>query len=518
MANKFTYDKVAAERIVKFIEQRCTHVKGELAPANIKLEDWTKEILREIFGWMREDGTRKYRMAYIEVPRKNGKTTITAGVGLYMLLADDEKGAEVYSAAASREQANIAFEIASQMVEQDAKLESRCEVFRSAITVPKTNSRFKSLSKESKTKHGLNASCVIVDELHAHPDRELFDVLLTSTGSRRQPLVIVITTAGVKDETSIGWIMHEKARKQIEGIENDESFYAKIYGASDDDDPSDEKVWKKANPNLDISVKMDYLRDQWHRVESEPSFLNVFKRLHLDIWTGSYHAFISSIEWNACNIKLVKEKDMVGQECICALDLASTSDFNAFVCVFKEDETYHVLPYFWIPKDTIKNRPNSQQIQSWVDQKYITATPGNVSDYNYIRKKIGELSDKFTIQQVAFDRWNARQLAIDLEDDGLNMIEFIQGYKSFSPAMKELERLILKKQLNHGGHPVLTWMNDNLVYSQDPAGNIKPNKVKSADKIDGMVSLIMCIGRWIFHQPQTTTSMYETLDDEDLII
>lgn len=510
---KYRHDKQAADRIVKFLEQRCTHVKGELSGQTVKLEKWQKEIFGDIFGWKRPDGTRRYRMAYIEVPRKNGKTTLSAGAGLYMLFADGEKGAEVYSAAANKEQANIAFEIASLMCDGDSRLGAICTVLRKSIYVKKTASRFMSLSKESKTKHGLNASCVIVDELHAHPDRELFDVLTTSTGSRREPLIIVITTAGIKDESSIGWVMHEKARQIINGTIKDDSFYAKIYGATDEDDPSDEKVWRKANPNYGVSVKKGYIKDQWTRVSTEPSYLNTFKRLHLNMWTGSYEAFISPNVWARCNLKKIHQPE--NKPCIMALDLAAISDFNALATAFWEDEMLNVIMDFWIPEDSIEGRHNKTQIRAWVDGGYITATPGNVSDYDYIRQCIIDKSKKFHIQEIAYDPWNSRQLIIMLENDGANCVEHRQGYVSMSPAMKEMERMVLAKKLNHGGNPVLAWMNDNLVFSTDPAGNIKPDKKNSSDKIDGVVAAIMATGRAIFYKTEGT-SVYES--EEDLIL
>ena len=508
----YHYDEVAAEMAVSFFESLLTHVKGEWAGQPFLLEDWQKdEIIRPLFGWKREDGTRRYRTAYIEVPRKNGKSSLSAGLGLFLLFADGEPGAEIYSAAGDREQANIVFGVAKAMVEEQPELAKLAKVYRKAIVVESTRSFYHVLSADAYTKHGLNAHGVIFDELHVQPNRDLWDVLKTSTGSRRQPLVVAITTAGF-DRESICYELHEHARQVQEAIIEDDAFLPVVYAADESDDWLDEEVWRKANPNLGVSLKWEYLQEEAETAKQTPAYQNTFRRLHLNQWTQQETRWLPLEAWDACTAG-VDAKLLEGSVCYGGLDLASSSDIASLVLCFPsergEDERLAWLPFFWIPREKMMERARKDRVpyDMWVEQGLITATEGNVIDYAVIVREIEELGERYNIREIAFDRWGAFQVSQALDGAGFTMVGFGQGFASMAGPTKELLRLVLDEKLAHGGHPVLRWMADNVVVSQDAAGNLKPNKQKSREKIDGIVAGIMALDRAMRHQG--TKSVYE---------
>jgi phage terminase large subunit-like protein len=512
VAEEFYFDEHSAQLAVRFFEQFLRHSKGEWAGQRFVLEDWQKyEIIRPLFGWKRPDGTRRYRTAYIEVPRKNGKSTMAAGIALLLLFADDEPGAEVYSAAADRDQAGIVFEQAKQMVEAAPQLARLAEVYKRSIVVPSSVSVYRVLSADVKTKHGLNAHGVVFDELHAQPTRELWDVLTTSVGARRQPLVVAITTAGF-DRESICWEQHEYARQVLEGIFEDPSYFAYIRAADQEDDWLDEDVWARANPNLYATVKMDYLRNEARRAEQTPAYQNTFRRLHLNQWTQQETRWLPLEAWDACGAPF-DARLLEGTPCYGGLDLASSSDIASLVLCFTsepgEEERYAWIPFFWIPEENMVERARKDRVpyDAWSRDGLITATEGNVIDYGYIIRDIEELGERYNIREIAFDRWGAFQVSQALEGAGFTMVGFGQGFVSMAGPTKELLRLILDGRLAHGGHPVLRWMADNMVVSTDAAGNVKPNKAKSREKIDGIVAGIMALDRAIRHQ--AAGSVYE---------
>ena len=509
----FYFDKEAASKAIGFIETFCTHTKGELAGKPLLLEDWQKKIIGDLFGWKQENGLRKFRTAYIQIGRKNGKSTLCAAIGLYMLFADNERGSEIFSAAADRSQAGIVFEIAKQMILKNPELTKRSKVFRNSITNESKGNFYQAISSDSKTKHGLNANCIIFDELHTQPNRDLWDTLLTSTGSRRQPLCISISTAGY-DRNSICWEIYNYAKQVQEGILEDDSFYSCIYEAEIDDDITDEKNWIKANPNYGISLRKEYMKRESQRAMDVPSYQNTFKRLMLNIWTDSQTAWITHKEWDKCKGEIDLEK-LKGKDCWAGLDLASTRDISALVLLFKEDDNFIILPYFFIPEDNAKKRSERDKVDyvTWEKQGYITFTSGDVADYNFIKKKIMELGLEYNIQSLGYDRWNASQLVIDLQNEGANMSPFGQGFLSMSAPTKELEKLILGEKIIHDGNPVLGWMLSNIALQEDPAGNIKPNKAKSTEKIDGLVALIMSLG-----EHMTTEDINSVYDNRGLLI
>jgi len=348
---KYYFDEQAAQKAIGFIETFITHTKGELAMKPLKLEDWQKEIVSNLFGWKNsKTQLRKYRTCFIEVPRKNGKSTLCAAIGLYMLFADSERGSEVYSAAGDRAQAGIVFEIAKQMILNNPELTSRSKVFRNSITNESKGNFYQAISSDSKTKHGFNANCIIFDELHTQPNRDLWDTLLTSTGSRRQPLCIAITTAGY-DRQSICYEIYDYAKKVQSGAIEDESFLSVIYEADEEDDLTSEETWKKANPNYEISLRKEYMQRESQRAVDVPSYQNTFKRLMLNIWTDSQTAWIGNKEWELCKGEIDLKK-LKGKECWAGLDLASTRDISALVLIFKEDDVFQIVPFFFIPDKT----------------------------------------------------------------------------------------------------------------------------------------------------------------------
>lgn len=509
---KYTFDKKAADRVVTFIENYCTHVKGELAGKPFILEQWQKkDIICPLFGMKRSDGFRKYRVCYVELPKKNGKTLLAAAVGLYLLTADGEKGAEIYAAAGEKTQASFCFDAAGVMVKRnDAFERNGIKLWANSITVESKNNFFKPLSATADTKHGGNVHGVLFDELHIQKDRKLYDALQTGTANRQQPIIFIITTAGVKKQGEFGWEMHEYAQQVKDGIIQDETFLPVIYGAEDDGRIYQERIWKRCNPNYDISVRKDFMKQQSEKARKELTFLNSFKRFHLNIWTSSESAFIRLKDWDACNRTELSIEDFAGKECVGALDLGANRDFTAFVLI---DEDFNILPFFWIPKDNILDRKYGEQIERWVRDGYITATPGNITDYNFVESKIKELSTKLNIREIAYDPWNKAKTMNDLKEEGLNMVEFRQGPKSFSPALKELERKILHKEINHAGNPVLRWMCNNMSIRSDSNDNISPDKENSHDKIDGMVALIMATGRMVFgEKEEMVKSIYDSPD------
>ena len=494
----FWFDKKAADHACGFFVDLLVHVKGEWAGQPFVLEKWQREIIRNLFGWKRADGTRRYRIAYIEVPKKSGKSTLVAGIGLYLLTADGEPGAEVYSAAADREQAAIVFSTAKSMVEASPELSRHCETYHRSIVVPRTGSSYKVLSAEAPTKHGLNPSGILFDELHAQPNRELWDTLVMGGAARRQPLVVAITTAGF-DRQSICYELHDHAIKVRDGIIQDDAFLPVIYSAGLDEDWTDPKVWKHANPSLGISVKEDFLREECLRAKESPSKQNAFRRLHLNQWTEQDTRWLDMTVWGEC-AREVDVDELDGRACFAGLDLSSSTDLSAFVLLFPpkdEDEPFKVLSYFWMPEENIAQRVRRDRVpyDTWVRDGFIEATDGNVIDYDVIRSRIGEFSRRFHIREIVYDRWGATQLSTQLQSDAFTIVPFGQGFASMSPAAKQFERLVLGRQIAHGGNPVLAWMASNVAIRQDPAGNIKPDKAKSRDRIDGIVALVMAVGR-----------------------
>jgi len=506
------FSEARARRAVEFI-QKLKHTKGQWAGQNFILQEWQRErIIRPLFGTVNPDGARQYRTCYVELPRKNGKTTIASAIALYLLYADSEAGCEIYSAANDRQQAALVFNEAAAMVRQEPNLFNISKIIDSQkrIVYHRFNSFYCAISAEAYTKWGINAHGIIYDELHAAPDRDLWDTLTTSTGSRRQPLTLVITTAGY-DRNSICWEQHNYALKVQNGIIQDPTFLPVIFSAPEDADWKDEKVWKSSNPALGTFRNIDEMRTLCKKAQETAALEMTFRRLYLNQWVNSVERWLPMDAWDACNIQ-VDLKSLQGRTCYAGLDLSSTTDLTALALVFAADDgSCDVLTYFWIPGDTAiqKERKDRVPYRTWAKKGLITLTEGNVIDYKYIQHTLEQLREKYDIAEIAFDRWGATKLSQDLTDAGFLMVPFGQGFGSMSAPTKELMNLVLSKKIRHGGHPILRWNCDNLVVRTDPAGNIKPDKEKSTQKIDGMVALIMAIDRASRHSKLVDTSIYE---------
>ncbi|MBL6439494.1 terminase large subunit [Streptococcus suis] len=501
------YDKAKADRAVTFINN-LSHTKGKWAGKRFDLLPWQEQIVRDLFGIVKEDGNRQFLTAYIEIPKKNGKSELAAAIALYLLYADNEASAEVYGAACDRNQASIVFDVAKQMVQMSRPLEKRSKIMGATKRIVNYSNAgfYQVLSAETGTKHGLNVSGLVFDEIHAQPNRHLYDVLTKGSGdAREQPLFFIITTAGT-DRNSICYELHTKALDILNGRKKDTSFYPVVYGLSDEDDWNDEANWLKANPSLGHTIGIDRVREAYQQALDNPAEENVFKQLRLNMWTSSSVAWIPEHVYAKGNDPIQYES-LKGRSCYAGLDLSSTSDITALVLVFPprfEEENYIVLPFFWLPEDTLELRCRRDHVlyDVWERQGYIKTTEGNVVHYGFIEKFIEDLSEIYHIKEIAYDRWNATQMVQNLEGMGLTMVPFGQGYKDMSPPSKELYKLMMEGKIQHGGHPVLKWMGQNVVMRQDPAGNIKPDKEKSVEKIDGIVALIMGLDRCIRHQTE----------------
>lgn len=499
------YDKAKADRAVRFIEN-LRHTKGKWAGKRFWLLPWQEQIIRDVFGIVDERGNRQFRTAYVEIGKKNGKSELAAAVALYLLFADNEPSAEVYGAAADRQQASIVFDVACQMVEQCPALKKRIKpvLSQKRLVYTPLNSFYQVLSAESYTKHGLNVHGVVFDELHAQPNRLLYDVMTHGSGdARKQPLFFLITTAGT-DRNSICWEVHQKAEDILAGRKNDPTFYPVIYGIEDDADWSDERNWYKANPSLDVTVDVEKLRAAYQSAKDNPAEENLFRQLRLNQWVKQSVRWMPMDAWDKCDT-LVNPETLIGRECYGGLDLSSSTDITAFVLVFpprEENEPYYILPYFWVPEDTIDLRVRRDHVpyDVWKAQGSAMATEGNVIHYGFIEQFITELGTKYNIKEIAYDRWGAVQMSQDLADAGFTIVPFGQGFKDMSPPTKELMKLVLEGRIAHGGNAPLRWMMDNIYVRTDPARNIKPDKEKSTERIDGAVATIMALDRAIRHQ------------------
>jgi phage terminase large subunit-like protein len=496
--------------VVEFIQQ-LRHFKGKWAGRRFQLLDWQSSLIEDVFNTLDVNGNRQYRTVFVEVPRKNGKTTLAAAIALYLLFADGESAAEVYGAAHDRDQAGLVFGAAAGMV-RESGLSDRLKVIDSTkrITYELRNSFYRAIPSDAAGAFGFNASGILFDEFHTQRNRELYDALVTSTGAREQPLTFIITTAGY-DVNSVCYELHDYALKVGSGVIEDPTFYPVIYAADEEDDWTDPEVWKKANPSLGVTITEEFLKAECERATQVPAFQNTFRRLYLNQWTSQEERWLDIRAWDDSS-GMVRPEELEGRKCYAGLDLASTTDIAALCLVFGVDEHYEVLPFFFIPKEGMLERSRRDKVpyEKWAREGLINTTPGNVIDYGFIREKIKELNTRYNVREIAYDRWGAVQLSQDLEGEGFTVVPFGQGFASMSPPTKELLTLVLGKKLVHGGNPVLRWMADNMVVKQDPAGNVKPDKAKSTQRIDGMVALIMALDRATRHEGKDVNEAYKT--------
>ena len=514
MARDSRYDKAAADYAVGFIECLC-HTKGTWAGKPFDLIDWQERIIRDLFGILKPNGYRQFNTAYVELPKKQGKSELAAAVALLLCCGDGEERAEVYGCAADRQQASIVFEVAADMVRMCPALGKRVKILASQkrmVYLP-TNSFYQVLSAEAYSKHGFNIHGVVFDELHTQPNRKLFDVMTKGSGdARMQPLYFLITTAGT-DTQSICYETHQKAKDILEGRKIDQTFYPVIYGAKEDEDWTDPEVWKRSNPSLGITVGIDKVQAACDSARQNPAEENSFRQLRLNQWVKQSVRWMPMDKWDACTATVDAEA-LKGRVCYGGLDLSSTIDVTAFVLVFPptdEDEPFVVFPYFWIPEENLELRVRRDHVpyDVWQKQGFLQTTEGNVVHYGFIEKFIEELGEKYNIHEIAFDRWGAVQMVQNLEGMGFTVVPFGQGFKDMSPPTKELMKLTLEKKIAHNGHPVMRWMADNIFIRTDPAGNIKADKEKSTEKIDGVIALIMALDRAIRCGNDALESVYD---------
>lgn len=502
------YDKKKADRAVTFIENLC-HTKGKWAGTPFWLLPWQEQLIRDIFGIVKPDGNRQFRTAFVEICKKVGKSELAAAVALYLLYADNEPSAEVYGAAADRQQASIVFDVAKQMVEMSPALMKRSKLMGATKRIVNYSNAgyYQVLSAEVGGKHGFSVSGLVFDEIHTQPNRQLYDVLTKgSSDARQNPLHFIITTAG-NDRHSIAYELHTKAVDILEGRRVDPTFYPVVYGLKDDEDWEDEENWYKVNPSLGYTVDIERLRDAYREAKQNPADEITFKWLRCNMWVSSTVAWIPDAIYMRGN-EAINAALLEGRDCYAGLDLSSTGDITALVLIFPprdKNEKYVLLPYFWIPEETIPRRvkANSVPYDIWEKQGYIMATEGNVIHYNFIEKFIMDLSEKYHILEIAVDRWNATQMIQNLEGEGFTIVPFGQGFSSMSAPTKEFYRLLMEGRIIHGGNPVLRWMAGNVVIDTDPAGNIKVTKAKSKEKIDGIVAAIMALDRCIRQEGQS---------------
>ena len=538
------FEQAKADRAVNFIKQ-LKHTKGKWRGVPFTLLPWQEQALRDIFGTMRDSGYRQYTMAYLEVPKKMGKSELAAAVALYCLAADDEWAAEVYGCAADRAQASLVFDVAVDMVEQNPTLRKVIKPVLSQkrlVYIP-TRSFYQVLSAEAYTKHGLNVHAVIFDELHAQPTRELWDVMTEGAGDARvQPLFFVISTAGDDpDRASIGWEVHQMAVDILTGVKHDPTFYAMIFGldrenrriwkgreyetidAEVEDDAvwrsiwQNEETWAKVNPSIGHTVAWEKVRDQFSRAKGNLVRERNFRWLRLNSWEKLKTSKWLGLDfWDLCKGKIDIEK-LRGRPCYGGLDLSSKIDITAFVLLFPPDDIHRkwiVLPWFWVPEDRVQERYETDKVPypEWVQKGFLKTTPGNVIDYGFIEKEIVKLADIYDIQEIGFDPWNAMQTAVRLGDEGLTMVEIRQGFKSMSPPMKEIEQLVRGKKLTHNGHPVLRWNVGNVEVKTDENENIRPVKGKGTERIDGLVAMINAMARAMLDTSKADISKYASGD------
>lgn len=496
-ARGLRWDRESAQRAIGFF-RFLRHSKGEWAGKELLLASWQKFVVGSLFGWKRADELRRFRTAYIEVPRKNGKSTIAAGIGLYGLIADNEPGAEIYSVATKRDQAKIVFEEAKAMVNHSPALGRRIKVQMNNLHCLDTRSKFEPLSSDARTLDGLNVYYGLVDELHAHRTREVWDVLQTATGARRQPLLFVITTAGTQ-VLGVCYEQRDYSVKLLNEVVADDSYFSVIYTIDEGDDWTLEQTWRKANPNYGISVKPEDLADLCQKAQEVPGEQNGFLTKRLNIWCQQEELWLDIDVWKQAPAPLPIEQ-LKGRDCWLGLDLSTTTDLTALVAVFPplhEDENWEVLSYFFLPEENIDARVRRDNVpyDRWARDGFLKLTDGNVVDYGAVRNQIANLSEFVVVREIGFDPWNATHLSTDLAAEGFTMVEIRQGFRTMSEPSKKLERLVMSRKLAHRNNPVLTYCISNVTLRHDDNDNYMPSKGKSTRRIDGAVALIIALAR-----------------------
>lgn len=501
-------DTAAGQKAIDFFESCLTHVRGPLKGKPFILELWLAAIVGHLYGWKsKTTGLRRYKELLLLVPRKNAKSLLGAGLALVELFMGDPNTPEIMIGSGDREQARQMFDTIKLMIQNEQELRSRLQVLKNVIKYPARDGWLKVVSSESYNLHGANLSAGFVDETHI-VKRDLVETMATSQGARQEPLFVNMSTAGY-DRHGILFEKYEYAKKVRSGIIDDPGFMPVIYEADPADDWTDPVTWSKANPNLGKSIFLDFLKRECERAQQSPAFESTFKRLYLNLWTESDNPWLQMARYDACVGEL---PDLKGRACYAGLDLSTTTDLSAFVLVFLplyEDEPFYAIPFAWCPGDSIRDRSRRDKVPYalWNTQGFIEATPGPVVNYDYIFRTIDQAAKDYDLKAVCFDSWGSAQIIAKIEDSGIEVIQFGQGYKSMSPPTKELEKLILEKKIVFPENPVLRWCASNAVTQSDPAGNLKLSKDKSREKIDPVIALIMGLDGCIRNKVET--SIYE---------
>ena len=511
---EYHFDDWHAADICKFVEA-LPHIEGKWKTPNITLEAWQVFLLGVVFGWRRHEGGRRFNTAYVELARKNGKSCISSAVALYCLTCEDEVGPQVKIGATTGDQARIVFDVARKMVEREPELRAEFNVESMANAIPCWNNggSIKPINARASTQDGLNPHCTIIDELHAHKERDLFDVLKSARGARKNPLSWYITTAGYNTQ-GVCYEQRTLVTKILEGVIDAEHFFGIIYTIDEGDDEFDEAVWCKANPNLDVSVQLHEFRGYAEEAKASPDSHAEFKTKRLNVWTTSKHGWINIPAWKKCggDVDLGSLKSV---PCFMGIDLGATSDMTAVWLVWVVDDRLKVWGKCYVPENAVEPRTRRANVpyQRWVKDGWLTATPGDVTDYEYVEADIRSMLDEFNVQQIGYDKWNSSDLTNRLVADGAPMIEFRQGPASFNPPMKALERYYLDGRLDHGGNPLLTWSASNIVARHDVNKNLAPDKKNSTEKIDPIVSILQGLGLALNYDDPA--SVYE---DRELLV
>lgn len=491
------FDRAAADFAAEFIETFCTLTKGRTSGRKVRLLDWQRDLVARLFGWKRADGTRRFRTAYVEIPKKNGKSLLMSAIAIYMAVADGESGAEVYLAAVNSKQARIIFDECKKMILCSPALKKRLEIkdTNKKILHRASFSKIELVTSDAESQDGFDSSCTIFDELHRQKNSRLWDVFEFAGRGREQPLLLAITTAG-QDKSTICWQEHERARKILDGTSTDTTHLAVIFAADRSDDLDDPRTWKKANPSLGHTLSIEDFANDLAKVRESPSRLNNFKRLRLNIWTEAETSYISHEAWERCGKVPVDLAALAGQRCHAGLDLSSKRDITAFVMLFGDDrDGFTILPRFWIPEEEARRREGDDSIpySAWAAQGLVTLTPGRAIDYDLIEEEILDLSTIVRILSVTSDDWGSSEAVQQrLAKKRLKTQYMRQGFRSMSEPTKELERLAILGKLRHGNHPILTWMNGHAKVLSDAAANVKLVKPaeNSPKKIDGLIATI----------------------------
>ena len=503
----YRYDPDAAEKAAGFFRDALVHVESSMAGEALELAEWQEDVIRTLFGWMDRSGKRRYRTCMWFVPRKNGKTTIAAGIANLMLFCDGEAGSQCYCAAHNREQSSLLFRIAAMQIRANQTLAGACKIRTSVRRIIYGDNFLHALPANEAGGHGLNQHFGVYDELHlwvGNKHRECYESLHTSTANRSQPIELITTTAGYDTDT----ICHEvyKYAKAVQrGEIRDATFLPVMYEAGENDDWTKEKTWRKANPNLNVSVPIEYLRRECEKAQRQPSLENVFRRLHLNQWTSQESRWLSMIDWRKCDTTTGDIAD--GATVFGGLDLASTTDVAAWMLAEKTEQGWRLRGHYFIPRGRQKHIEMSDHVpySRWAQHGYVTITPTDTIDYEYIHRRILNDADRYDLLAAGYDPWNAEATRVHLENEGITMIKMRQGVATLSEPCKELERCVIERQLDHGNDPVLAWMAENVEVKTDENGNIRPVKPKhgaSGKKIDGIVAAIMAIGVGQITEPQ----------------